>query len=76
MDYKAFLQSGRKVFYYNQYRTEQTCWSGMGVSWATGHLSWGVHPGRATSSPALLHPREVASVAAATYKTHPPARRA
>ena len=44
--------------------TEQTCWSGTGVSWATGHLRWEVHPGRATSSPALLHPREVASVAA------------
>ena len=78
MDYKAFLPSGRKVFLLLPV-PKRSCWSGMGVSWAIGHLSWGLHLGPATSSQSLLHPREAAIAplpTAATNNMRPPARRA
>ena len=78
MDYKAFLPSGRNVFLLFT-STQRICWSGMGVSWATGHLSWGVHLGTTMSSPTLLRPREAAKRPAphnTTTKTCPPASRA
>ena len=74
MDYKAFLPSGRKVFYYYQYRKDMLerhgCLLGHGPS------ELGSTPRPNNIEP--IHPREAASVplpAIATTKTRPPARR-